>query len=210
MGSYGERWRVREGLVRGPGNSAVVIRELDFDDGPAHIDLGIDLDVKDDTAPVLWDCTVGTGGTNEAAIKQAVELWAMTAGAAFMELLFQAGELADHVEGDDPEGLPGHHVIHGPVASYAMNGDFQPLIDWFADNPMLPRVGNMLVGAFDHPQINGVKILCGGDRERAIAEVRVNGVVHEEASAVLRGFGWPRSPEFSYARTYLLVLPESH
>ncbi|MEV4063229.1 DUF6348 family protein [Nonomuraea dietziae] len=208
MGSFGERWRVRDGLVWGPGNSAVVIRSLDFDDGPAHLDLGITLDAKDDSAPVLWDCTSGMGGTNEAAIKQAVEMWAMTAGATFMELTSPSGELADHIQSADPEGLTGHHVIHGPVAAFAMGGDFEPLTEWFVDNPMLPRLGQALVGSFDDPRINGVKILCGGDQETEIAEVRVNGEVHEEASAILLRLGWPRLPEFAYARTYLLVLPE--
>lgn len=208
MASYGERWRVRDGMVWGPGDSAVVIRELDFDDGPAHLDLGIDLNAKNQEAPVLWDCTAGVGGTQEAAIKQAVEMWAITAGAAFMELLYQRGELADHIQHDDPEGLPGHHVIHGPVGVFAMNGDIGPLTEWFSDHPVVPRLGDALAGALDHPHLNGVKILCGGDRDTEMAEVRVNGEVHEQASAILRGLDWPRGAEFAYARTYLLVLPE--
>ncbi|GAA4976678.1 hypothetical protein HD597_000549 [Nonomuraea thailandensis] len=208
MASYGERWRVRDGMVWGPGDSAVVIRELDFDGGPAHLDLGIDLNAKNQEAPILWDCTSGVGGTKEASIKQAVEMWAMTAGAAFMELLYQRGELAEHFQHDDPGGLQGHHVIHGPVGVVAMNGDVEPLTEWFAESQILPRLGGALAGSFDHPHLNGVKILCGGDRDVKLAEVRVNGEVHEQASAILREFDWPRGAKFAYARTYLLVLPD--
>ncbi|MFI6320177.1 DUF6348 family protein [Nonomuraea sp. NPDC050556] len=208
MSQFGGKWRARDGRVRGPGQSAVVIRSIDFDDGPAHLDLGISLDAKDDTAPVLWDCTTGAGATDEAAIKQAVEMWAMTAGAAFMELVHQDGEQGTHLSQDDPDGLPGHHVVHGPVGAFTFSGDIGPITTWYIDNPVLPKIRDTLAGAFDDPRINGMKILFGGDLESEMAEVRINGEVHEEASAALLRLDWPREASFTYARTYVLVLPE--
>ncbi|MGI5156638.1 DUF6348 family protein [Microbispora sp. CA-102843] len=57
----------------------------------------------------------------------------------------------------------------------------------------------------------GVKAFFGGghgsDGPSETAEVRVDGLLHEAASRVLAGLGWPRPADgLSYARTFMLFV----
>ena len=197
-------WSVEDDQVIGGGNQAVVLGEHEGQ-GPAHVDFGFVLNRDDASVPIIWDCTAGFGATERDILARAVESWCTCTAVVVIELLAQTGEYAEHFTGTDPHGLPGWHVIHGPILAFG-HGDGPGVMQrWAVDNPLLPQLDGAMVAAFDRPVLNGVKLLFGGD----VAEVRVNGRGDEAASAALGSLAWPRLEPVSFARCFLLaVSPE--
>ncbi|GAA1121801.1 DUF6348 family protein [Kitasatospora arboriphila] len=208
MARFGQRFTVEGSVVRGPGTTAVAVREHPGEGGGAgHVDLGFAFDVGRAGGPVVWDCTAGLGRTEEERLESAVRMWATTTAAAVVELQEGRGAHGDHVRA---ARLPGWQAVQGPAAVFGF--DSERLSEWLAGHRLLPELAEVLApelapdGA--EPAVTGVKLFLGGRAGEDVAEVRVNGAVSESASAALRALGWPRGERLCWARLFVLMVPE--
>lgn len=197
-------WTVEGDVVVGPGTLAVKVEDQ-HRLGPNHFDLGFVLNRERNDVPVLWDCVAGLGKTEADMIASAVENWASSTAATFLEMLVQDGSFASHFAHDDPKGCPGWHIIHSPITAFGTGSAPNDLQLWIADAPLLPTLGPMIVATFERPMLNGVKMILGHAQDD-VAEVRVNGVRHEAASRRLQFMRWPRVADPAFARFYWLFL----
>jgi hypothetical protein len=203
----GRAWsRADDGSVRSEGTLVVFVANLHGDEAqPGHVDIGIALNPENPEAPVLWDCVAGVGRTPAEVAERAAFVWLETTAPTVLELTEQRGRLATHLSSDDPEGLPGMHVLHGPVLAFG-SGDSTPLRDWAADNIVLPALRATLPPRLTG-SMHGVKLLFGGRAGDEVAEVRVDHVYDEASSRALADLPWPRLEKPAFARAYLLVMP---
>lgn len=205
-GTY-KHWQVEGETVKGP-DALEVIVEDHHQCGETHLDIGFVVNRERADIPVLWDCVAGSGATTNAGLSRAVETWVTTTSPVFLEFLTRDGSFAEHFHGDDAQGCPGWHVIHGPWIAFGANEAPDVLQAWALDNPLLPMVGPIAARSFSRTNLNCVKMLFGfGDSD--ISEVRVNGDFDEAASEYLRSLPWPRSRDVAFARCFFLfVHPE--
>jgi hypothetical protein len=205
----GRTWtRADDGSVRSDGSLVVfVAADLhgDEDPHPGHVDIGIALNPEHPEAPVLWDCVVGIGRTPAEAAEYAAFVWLETTAPTVLEFVEQRGRLAAHLDSGDPDGLPGMHVLHGPVLAFG-SGDSTPLRDWAVDNIVLPALRETLLPRITG-SLHGVKLLFGGRAGDEVAEVRVDHAYDEASSRALADLPWPRLERPAFARAYLLVMP---
>ncbi|GAA2802323.1 hypothetical protein GCM10010441_28800 [Kitasatospora paracochleata] len=207
MARYGQEFTVDGPVLRGPGTTAVAIREHPGDDG-GHVDLGYVLQLGRADAPVVWDCAAGLGKTEEEQLDNAVRMWATTTASTVVELLERRGEHGDHYR---PERLPGWHAVQGPAAVFGFASG--PLGEWLSDHQVLPALADALRPEVGEPEpdrsrVAGVKLFLGGRAGEDVAEVRVNGAVSERASAALRSLPWPRGERLCWARLFVLLVSE--
>ncbi|MFE0457727.1 DUF6348 family protein [Kitasatospora sp. NPDC058965] len=187
-------------IVRGPGSTAVAIREHAGADGGGHVDLGFVLRLGSADAPVVWDCTAGLGTTEEEKLDSAVRMWAATTAATVVELLDHRGRYGDHLR---LPGLPGWHAVQGPATVFGFQRE--RLSDWLAGQQLLARLAAELAPELTDPALNGVKLFLGGRSGDEVAEVRVNGEVAHGASRALGALDWPRGERFCWARLFVLL-----
>jgi hypothetical protein len=198
-------WGVHEHRARCDGPLAVITRP-DCDGAPAgakHVELGVQVTAEDGTESLLWDCAVGLADSEEQATTQAVEVWASRTMPVFWELFTQDGTFAAHYPADDPDGIPGWHVIAGGITGWGVEGASTILQQWVVDNPLLPKL-SALTDTFDRPELNGVRIFFGGPPGKDAAEVRVNGHIDPASSRQLYEAPWPRLSRHAYVSTYVL------
>ena len=206
MACYGRKFTVDGAVVRGPGTTAVAVREHPDSSG-GHVDLGFVLRLGRSDSPVLWDCTAGLGKTEEEKLDNAVRMWSTTTAATVVELLDGRGEHGDHYGPDRPGGVPGWHAVQGPACVFGFGTG--ALSEWLSGNQVLPALADQLAPQLDHPLLNGVKLFLGGRAGDDVAEVRVNGEVSEAASAALRALDWPRGERLAWARLFTLLLADT-
>ncbi|WP_371497039.1 DUF6348 family protein [Kitasatospora sp. NBC_00374] len=204
MARFGQGFTVDGELLRGPGTTAVAVREHPGDGGTGHVDLGYVLHLGRADGPVVWDCAAGLGRTEEEQLDNAVRMWATTTATAVVELLDRRGEYGDHYRSAE---LPGWQAVQGPAAVFGFGS--RQLADWLADHQPLPVLADALRQELTGPQVNGVKLFLGGRAGEDVAEVRVNGVVSDRASAALRALDWPRGERLCWARLFILLVAES-
>ncbi|MFC9327845.1 DUF6348 family protein [Kitasatospora sp. NPDC057015] len=200
MARFGQEFTVEGSVVRGPGTTAVAVREHPGQDGAGHVDLGFVLQLGRADAPVVWDCAAGLGQTEEEKLANAVRMWATTTAAALVELQERRGEHGDHYR---PDELPGWHAVQGPAAVFGFGSE--QLSRWLSEHQVLPALAPALLPELTGPQLNGVKLFLGGRAGDDVAEVRVNGEVSEAASAALRELDWPRGERLCWARLFVLL-----
>lgn len=209
MARYGLRFTVEGPVVRGPGTTAVAVREHPGEGGQGgagHVDLGYVLELGRADGPVVWDCTAGLGRTEEEQLDSAVRMWATTTAAAVVEFQEGRGEHGDHYR---TELLPGWQAVQGPAAVFGFGSE--RLADWLADHQVLPELAAALAPELAGPVpagVTGVKLFFGGRLGEDVAEVRIGGEVAERASAALRALGWPRGERLCWARLFVLLVPE--
>ncbi|MFI9273838.1 DUF6348 family protein [Kitasatospora sp. NPDC052896] len=201
MARFGREFSVDGAVVRGPGTTAVAVREHPGADGSAgHVDLGFVLRLGSADAPVVWDCTAGLGTTEEEKLDSAVRMWAATTAAAVVELIDQRGTFGDHVRTDR---LPGWHAVQGPATVFGFGS--AELSRWLGGIELLPTLAEALAPELTDPALNGVKLFFGGRAGDQVAEVRVNGTVARPASELLGTLDWPRGERFCWARLFVLL-----
>ncbi|MGK4583301.1 DUF6348 family protein [Kitasatospora sp. HPMI-4] len=203
MAQFGVEFTVDGEVVRGPGTTAVAVREHPGQGGSGHVDLGFVLDLGRADAPVVWDCAAGLGKTEEEKLDNAVKMWATTTASTVVELLEHRGEHGDHYR---PAELAGWRAIQGPAAVFGFGNE--RLAGWLADHQPLTAIAEALGPRLTGGQLNGVKLFLGGRAGDDIAEVRLNGEVSEAASAALHALDWPRGERFCWARLFVLLIPE--
>ncbi|KOV38715.1 hypothetical protein ADK60_01785 [Streptomyces sp. XY431] len=203
MARLGQVFTADGEVVRGPGTTAVAVREHQDGEGPGHVDLGWVLELGRADAPVVWDCTAGLGKTEEEKLDNAVRMWATTTASALVELQEGRGAHGDHA--DHPE-LPGWHAVQGPAAVFGFGNE--RLAAWLAGNRVVPALAPALLAELAGPggrRPHGVKLFLGGRAGDDVAEVRVDGEVSEAASAALRALDWPRGERLCWARLFVLL-----
>jgi len=205
-GISGKEWTVADGLVKGPGSTAVRLGDPHSDD-PHHLDLVYLLDVDRPEETAVVDCVAGFGAGDEAAVRRGVEIWASTTAVTLLELLAHSGRFAGHVDPRDPDGFPGWHAIHGGIVAWGVGDRHHVVQDWTLDHPLLPKLAPALAGGLPRKELVGVKLFFGGRAGDETAEVRVAGEYHEAASRALAELDWPRVAEgAAYARTFVLLV----
>jgi len=198
---------VEDGLVRGPGTTAVTVRDH-ADATGGHVDLGYVLRLGDGTGPVVWDCAAGLGRTEEERLENAVRMWRTTTASAVVELLERRGVHGDHYPPGAPGGMAGWHTVQGPACVFGFHSG--PLGDWVAENQLLSAIADQIRPQLREPALNGVRFFFGGRSGDEVAEVRVNGESVPDASAALRGLSWPRGERLSWARCFVLLAADPH
>jgi hypothetical protein len=198
-------WQVTEGGLAGPDHAFVRFGEQHPSRSDGHLDVQFVPDERSGRESALWDCVSGFGPTPLERARTAAHLWANTTAPALLELKYsRRGDFADHYRGNEPSGLAGWHVISGPIIGYGHEDSPHKLQSWWLDNPVLPALSIALEGSIDDGTCpHGIKIFFGGD---GIAEVRLDGEIHEAASRVLANLDWPRIQPAGFVRSYVLVL----
>ena len=202
MACLGREFDVDGSVVRGPGTTAVAVREH-ADDTGGHVDLGYVLRLGDGAGPVVWDCTAGLGRTEEERLQNAVRMWRTTTASAVVELLERRGLHGDHFAPGMPGGVAGWHAVQGPACVFGFESE--ALGDWVAEHQLLSAVADEVVPRLKDPALNGVRFFFGGRSGDEVAELRVNGEPVPAASAALRGLPWPRGERLAWARCFVLL-----
>jgi hypothetical protein len=198
-------WVLKGKSIVGPGGAAVRLGQRHPSNAEGHVDVQF---VVDDEAPrriELWDCVSGYGATPTARARFAADLWAQTTAVALLEVKYsKKGEFADHYRGRDAGAFSGWHAIAGGIVGFGKGDSPYQLQRWWSQNPILPTLAGALRDSIREEDCPcGLKILFGGD---CVAEVRVNGELHETASAALATLPWPRLDPPGFVRSYVLVL----
>ncbi|MDH6118776.1 hypothetical protein ABH930_003721 [Kitasatospora sp. GAS204A] len=199
MARYGREFTVDGAVVRGPGSTAVAVRDHPGPDG-GHVDLGFVLTLGSAEAPVLWDCTAGLGTTEEEKLDSAVRMWAGTTAAAVVEFLEREGRHGDHLR---LPALPGWQAVQGPATVFGFQS--ARLSTWLGGRELMAELAPALAPELTDPRLNGVKLFLGGRAGDEVAEVRVNGTVAQTASQALGSLDWPRGERFCWARLFVLL-----
>jgi hypothetical protein len=179
-------WSVAGDQVRGPGDTAVVL-------GPGHLEIGFVVNAS----TVVWDRVVGIDD-----VSRAVTVWTQTTAAAVIEMFTQQQQFAAQFGPDDADGLPGCHVILGPVLAFG-EGDPSSLQHWAVGTLLPAALAETLTPHLDPAGVNGVTLFFGGLPGAETVDARVNGAANEDLRAALLAMDWPRQPAF--ARLFMLV-----
>jgi hypothetical protein len=207
MAALGRRFYVDEQVVRGPGRTAVAVREHREPGAEAgaapHLDLGYVLRLGDGEGPVVWDCVSGLGRTEEQRLENGVRMWRTTTAGAVVELLERRGLHGDVFRPGAPAGVPGWYSVQGPAAVFGFRSE--PLTAWVEGNHLLPALASEVLPYLDDRSLHGVRVFFGGRDGDEVAEVRVDGEPVPAASAALRALTWPRGEHLAWARCFVLL-----
>jgi hypothetical protein len=208
MAALGREFHVDDQVVRGPGRTAVAVREHreqreGSETGAAHLDLGYVLRLGDGEGPVVWDCASGLGRTEEQRLENGVRMWRTTTASAVVELLDGRGLHGDVFPPGAAAGAPGWHAVQGPACVFGFRNG--PLSEWVEGNHLLPAVAEHVLPRLDGRALHGVRFFFGGRADDEVAEVRVNGEPVAAASAALQALRWPRGAHLAWARCFLLL-----
>jgi hypothetical protein len=206
-------WAAEGNYLIGPGTTALVVQP--HDGSPllsgtatriAHLDVTFILnrDRRSDTS--IPDCVSGFGATDFEAIEVAAEQWASGTAQVAYELLTQDGSHATHFGAQDPLGLAGCHVIHGPFQGFGRGQAPDALADWASNFGVLHALSPSLCPAVAGKELTGIRFFFGTNAGEDTAEVRVAGVVDPASSTSLLQLPWPRSAEMAYVRAFALVV----
>ncbi len=191
-------------LLRGPGTLAIALQD-NHTDSDAHLDLAFVLNVDNPARTTIFDCSTGYGASTPEAWRQAIGTWADLTAATIVELLQPANRYADHQHGNDPQGLPGWHLISAGWIGFGVGEQPGALAQWAADECLVTQLAPVIAQGLDREDLNGVKIVFGGTAGNEITEVRINGRRDEAASAALMALPWPRPDQTVFARSFLLL-----
>jgi hypothetical protein len=196
--------RSDRGLI-GPEGACVRLAQRHCVEGEGHVDVLFELNGANPTLTHLWDCVSGFGQTPLDRARIAAHIWSQTTAPALLELKYsKRGEFADHYHGHEANGFHGWHVIAGAVLGFGHGESAENLQKWWLKNSVLPTLSTALSDSLGEQSCpHGIKILFGGND---LAEVRVDGECHEDASLALRNLPWPRLTPIGFVRSYVVVL----
>lgn len=197
--------QVHNGMLIGAPGWAVMALPNHTDD-PSHFDIGFAASLESTQPSILSDCITGLGPPHEAAAMMA-HIWSQTSGACFAEMLTRRGEYASHLDDSDSAGLPGWHSIVSGVLAYgpdsSSSGTLQAAL---LDHEVLRTLGVLLTPALDRSTHNAIKVFYQRAPISAVAEIRINGVPHPEASRALAELLWPEVAAPAIARFYAVAV----
>ncbi|WP_344664226.1 DUF6348 family protein [Catenulispora yoronensis] len=217
LNARGGGWEITEAtkgpLLMGPRDDLAVIFDPgacgDDDPSPEHLSLLVLYGLgRPGGATRLIDCVSVPGPDLETSLQRAAETWADTTGAALLAALGLPSPVAGHFGGDDPNGVPGWHIVAGGVGGYGAGPEHSAVKDWLFDNPpwrlLVPALGEEL----DRSRPHAVKVFLAVGKGTVTSEVRLDGEVHEEASLALMGADWPRVRDVaSVGRLFAMLAP---
>lgn len=161
-----------------------------------------DVSIQPDV-PCFVDCVVVV-----TTPRDAVGLWARSAGACLLELLDGHEQLAEHWGPDEERGVRGWRSITSGVLAYGLSDRENLRIqNALLEADVLREIADTFTADLESPWFNGVRVFYGGAPGAVEAEVRINGERHEAASAALAALGLPEPTVFTVARSFTLVLP---
>lgn len=197
-------WSVTDEAVIGPENAVIRFSEEHCADSDGHIDVSFSFSDSDPDGLRLWDCVSGFGKTIADCASTAAKIWSSTSAPALLELKYsRSGHFAGHFHGHEPEGLMGWHCICGSVMGYGLEGSGAALQDWWISRQtVLPAISASLSDLADGIP-HAIKIFFGG---LDIAEVRVDGYIHEHATSILLSLDWPRMESVGFLRVFVIAL----
>lgn len=199
-------WTLADGpILDGPGTTAVTIG-ADHTGHRNHLDLNFILNTDRPDETTISDCVTGLADDPAEAIRQAVHMWSQTTAAAVFELLTQRGQFADHYRGTEPGGFPGWHMIVGGIIGWGLGDDPTVLQQWLVGNLPWATLAPVITGGLDRDHFNGIKFFIAAQEGYEIAEVRINGRLHEPSTEALLGMDWPRPAKMTAARTFVLLV----
>ncbi|MYV79019.1 hypothetical protein GT352_34655 [Streptomyces sp. SID1046] len=127
----------------------------------------------------------------ETVARDAAGLWARSAGACLLELLYEHEELADHRGPDDEHGVPGWRSISSGALAYGLSDQENlRLQNALVEADVLREIADTFTADLESVWFNGVRVFYGGVPGAMEAEVRVNGEQHAGATAAAP---WTRS-----------------
>ncbi len=197
-------WNSRDDAIYGPDGAVIHFSERHNADSNGHVDVEFVVNDRDPDSPRLWDCVSGFGPTISDCADSAAHIWASTSGGALLELKYsRQGKYADHFRGNDPQGLIGWHCICSAVLGYGLDDSADVLQEWWLERQtVLPAISPFLSTLPDHCP-HTVKVFFGA---QDTAEVRVDGEIHEGASAALLALDWPRMEPPGFLRVFVIAL----
>ncbi len=197
-------WSVADEAVMGPDDVVIRFSEEHCADSDGHMDVSFGFRDSDPHGLRLWDCVSGFGETIADCASSAAHLWGATSAPALLELKYsRSGHFADHFHGHELNGLTGWHCICGAVMGYGTGGSGAALQDWWiSKQTVLPAISASLSDLSDDLP-HAIKIFFGGPD---VAEVRVDGEIHERASSTLLSLDWPRMEPFGFLRVFVIAL----
>ncbi len=197
-------WRTHGGVILGPHGAAVRFSEQHAAASDGHVDIEFSFQDDDPGAPRLWDCITGFGATPLERARTAARIWGATSAGPLLEFKFsRKGEFADHFDADDSQGLLGWHCICSAITGYGQGNAAQSLQEWWlSGQDVLPAIAPFL-SDLSGSEPHSIKIFFGGD---GIVEVRIDGVIHEDASTALLSLDWPRLEPVGFLRVFVIAL----
>lgn len=196
-------WTLGDDAIVGPLDARVQLCQRRSLDSPGHSDVEFTIYTRHGQPVSFWDCVSATGDSLQEMAELAAHRWVQTTAAAVCELSFsRRGKYADHYFGKDAEGFTGWHSICGGLLPSGESTDLARLPEWWQQSSPLPALAESLSDSItEEAAPHGIKIYFGLDD---LAEVRLNGEVHEAASETLRSLNWPRVR--ATLRTYLILI----
>ncbi|MEV4561028.1 DUF6348 family protein [Kitasatospora sp. NPDC049285] len=161
-----------------------------------------DVSIQPDV-PCFVDCV-----SVVASPRDAVGLWAQSAGACLLELLDGRERFADRWGPEHRRGVPGWRSIASGAVGYGLSEpEVARLQKALLEANVLPAIAETFTADLESPWFNSVRVFYGGKPGTMTAEVRVNGERHQAASAALAALGLPDPTAFTVVRSFALVLP---
>lgn len=197
-------WKTEGDVIRGPHGAAIRFTDRHGNGSDEHVD--VEFTFQDDNPDTLrlWDCVSGFGDSLPEYASSAAHLWGGTSAGALLELQYsQKGEFADHFHGHDPQGLRGWHCICSAVMGYGEGDSAQSLQGWWLSrHTVLPTISPFLRTLSDN-RPHSIKVFFGA---QDVAEVRIDGDLHAEATAALLSLDWPRLGPVGFLRVFIIAL----
>lgn len=197
-------WDADRGVIHGPDGALICFSDRHGADSEGHTDIEFILRSGDPLSPRLWDCVSGFGTTVSERVHSAAEIWGATSANALLEFKYsQRGQFADHFRGHDPQGILGWHCICSPVIGYGQGDTAQSLQDWWiSKHAVLPSISPCL-HTLSNDRPHSIKVFFGA---QDVAEVRIDGDIHQDASDVLLSLHRPRLNPIGFLRVFVIAL----
>lgn len=121
-------------------------------------------------------------------------------------MLGQRGGYAAHFGPAAPGGFPAWHAIVGGVSGWGVGEDSAAKRQWVADTCPWEKLESVISADLTRPFLNGVRIFIGQGGGYENCEVKINGDPHQPSTAALMAMSWPRTPQMSTAKVFLLLV----
>ena len=206
LAEIGGQWSVESGpLLRGPSSLGVRLSASPHTDDHRHLDLEFLVGIGTPNETAIADCTSGLSPDPEEAVRQGVAQWIDTTASAVLELAEHRGRLAAHFQPGNPGEFRGWHAIGGSAVAWGIGPDVTGKAQWMSDTMPWTGLAPLLADDLDREYLNGIRLFIGQSSTFQSIEVKVNGRLHEKASAALAAMDWPRTEKMTTAKTFLLL-----
>lgn len=161
--------------------------------------------------PDSWvvDCATGIGESKEEAIRNFVDNWFIFTAPAPLSLLRKEASFdAVLLSPDDADGFPGWEGFSGPFLLRGSDERKNKLVNFLRENPLLPKLADILEPDFPAPMLVGIRIFWGHSGNAVDARVAINDQEHKMATDKLIEMmsDFAVGGEFSTVGQFILLL----